>query len=124
MHTSAPCRLNINPTGQSGTDVQTDCSLTTNYMDGCGVSGPSNSYGDSFNSQGGGVWALSLDHDTLMIWMFPRNAVPADIAKGTNLTPKSWGIPLLNFTSHIGCRVGEQWKNQTIVSIHSSLSIL
>ncbi|OKL60793.1 hypothetical protein UA08_03175 [Talaromyces atroroseus] len=116
LHTSAQCQLTDDSTSQSGTDVRTDCSLKTNYVDGCGVSGPSNSYGDPFNGQGGGVWALFLRQDELAIWMFPRNGIPDEISSGGQLTLDKWGVPLLHFASSSGCRVSEQWKNQTIVS--------
>ncbi|EED22418.1 conserved hypothetical protein [Talaromyces stipitatus ATCC 10500] len=115
LHTSARCNLTADPQSETGTNVRTDCSLATNYIDGCGVSGPSNTYGDPFNAQGGGVWALWLDKDDLAVWMFPRTAIPDDIIKGQELTPKNWGKPLLHFKSHLGCRVSEQWKNQTII---------
>ncbi|KAF5016056.1 hypothetical protein F66182_12390, partial [Fusarium sp. NRRL 66182] len=114
LHTSAACTLNVDPQSQTGTDVRTDCSLATNYVDGCGVSGQSNSYGDPFNAQGGGVWALWLDNDDLAVWMFPRLSIPDDIAHGKELTLKTWGKPLLHFKSQTGCRVMDQWKNQTI----------
>jgi hypothetical protein len=116
LHTSAQCQLTGDSASQSGTDVRTDCSLKTNYVDGCGVSGPSNSYGDLFNAQGGGVWVLLLGQDALTIWMFPRNGIPNEILHGGLLTLDKWGTPLLNFASNTGCRVSEQWKNQTIVS--------
>jgi hypothetical protein len=124
LHTSASCRLKADPQIQTGTDVRTDCSLSTNYVDGCGVSGPSNSYGDSFNLQGGGVWALWLDKDDLAVWMFPRMGIPDDIVKGKELTLNDWGKPLLHFKSHIECRVMDQWRNQTIVSPPFSLNPL
>lgn len=115
MHTSAQCRLVDDPKSQSGTEVRTDCSLKTNYVDGCGVSGPPNSYGDAFNAQDGGLWALRLDADDLVVWLFPRHSIPQDIANGAELTLKDWGTPLLHFKSYTGCRVSEQWKNQTVV---------
>ena len=121
LHTGATCRLKDDPQSQSGTDIRNDCSLTTNYLDGCGVSGPSNSYGDLFNAQGGGVWAMWLDKDDLAIWMFPRMLVPDDIVRGKQLTQSHWGKPLLHLKSHPGCRVMDQWKNQTIVSDVSPL---
>ncbi|KAL3707176.1 hypothetical protein TMatcc_005153 [Talaromyces marneffei ATCC 18224] len=115
MHTGARCRLDDDPQNQTGTDVRTDCSLSTNYVDGCGVSGPLNSYGDLFNAQGGGVWVLWLDKDDLAVWMFPRMEVPDDIVKGTELTLNNWGKSLLHFKSHTGCRAMDQWRNQTII---------
>lgn len=124
LHTSAACSLNVDPQSQTGTDVRTDCSLAMNYVDGCGVSGPTNSYGEFFNAQGGGVWALWLDKDDLAVWMFPRMGIPYDIVQGQRLNPSNWSKPLLHFKSQTGCRVMKQWKNQTIVSLSSMLNSL
>lgn len=124
LHTSARCRLEPDPRYQTGSDVRSDCSLATNYIDGCGVSGPPESYGDPFNALGGGVWALVIDNNDLAVWMFARAGIPDDILSGKQPTPSNWGKPLLHFKSHPGCRVFEQWKNQTIVShsmLHSTL---
>ncbi|KAK8079984.1 hypothetical protein PG997_007802 [Apiospora hydei] len=53
------------------------------------------SYGDSFNAQGGGIYALEWDSDGLKVWHFPRSAVPSDIAYAplTSPEPASWGPP-------------------------------
>jgi hypothetical protein len=63
---------------------------------GCGVGATTpHSYGSSFNSIGGGVYATSWTSEYIKIWFFPRNAIPADITSG-NPNPSGWGLPQAN----------------------------
>ena len=52
------------------------------------------SYGDAFNAEGGGVYAMEWDEDALRIWHFPRSGIPDDIVlPGGGPDPESWGPP-------------------------------
>ena len=61
------------------------------------------SYGDAFNAEGGGVYAMEWDEEALRIWHFPRSAIPIDITlagavPGSSTMspgpdPESWGPP-------------------------------
>ncbi|KAK7956755.1 uncharacterized protein PG986_005977 [Apiospora aurea] len=74
------------------------------------------SYGDSFNAQGGGVYALEWDSDGLKVWHFPRSAIPSDIAFAplTSPEPASWGPPQALFGGS-GCNADSFFFNMSLV---------
>jgi hypothetical protein len=83
--------------------------------DGCGNTGPSGSFGDAFNSIGGGVYATEIKSSSLKIWFFPRSSIPADITSGKP-NPSGWSAPFADFeTSKGGCNIGNYFKKQTLV---------
>ncbi|KAK7744833.1 hypothetical protein SLS62_009995 [Diatrype stigma] len=54
------------------------------------------SYGNTFNAEGGGVYALEWDNEELKIWHFPRSAIPDDIVyagSSASPEPETWGPP-------------------------------
>ncbi|KAK0629508.1 glycoside hydrolase family 16 protein [Bombardia bombarda] len=123
LHTCGACSFNFS--GQRGTDPRSNCNLggesggcsddvATNY-DGCGNTAPSGSYGNGFNTNGGGVYATQVLASSLKIWFFPRNSIPADITSG-NPNPAGWPAPFLDAEkSSKNCNVGNFFKKQTII---------
>ncbi|KAJ3791139.1 concanavalin A-like lectin/glucanase domain-containing protein [Lentinula aff. detonsa] len=51
----------------------------------------SNSFGSSFSSQGGGVYAMLWDTDGIAMWYFARGSVPSDIGTSNSPDPTTWG---------------------------------
>ena len=69
----------------TGSVTGTDCDVNTDGNSGCGVQAPTtNSYGPSFNSNGGGWYAMERTEDFIRVFFFPRNAgnVPSDLSTG------------------------------------------
>lgn len=65
---------------------------------GCNYAAPASdttSYGNAFNAEGGGVYALEWDDEELKIWHFPRSAIPDDIVYAgiVSPNPETWGPP-------------------------------
>ncbi|OKL55318.1 hypothetical protein UA08_09393 [Talaromyces atroroseus] len=110
LHTSSNCT--VSDTDFTGTDVRTDCTLSTSAS-GCGVESTASQFGAGFNSAGGGVWVLSLS-DSLQIWVFTRDNIPADITDGSP-NPSGWGTPLFEFDSTSDCGVSSNFLNQTVI---------
>lgn len=54
LHTSSGCNMNVKRK-ESGTVHYTECLNTANDNAGCGVAGKSDTYGEEFNNNGGGV---------------------------------------------------------------------
>ncbi|KAI0593865.1 glycoside hydrolase family 16 protein [Biscogniauxia sp. FL1348] len=84
-----------------GVQGETDCSPDLNNF-GCNYLSPTSdatSYGDAFNAEGGGVYALEWTSDDLKIWHFPRSAIPDDIAFApvSSPDPSTWGAPQARF---------------------------
>lgn len=90
LHTEEGCTHDTSQP-ETGTAGQTDCYYETNGNTGCGVTDNSGvSYGDSFNNNGGGVWATLWDSDGISIWFFPRGSIPSDITDNAP-DPTGWG---------------------------------
>ena len=88
---------------QTGQLVTTDCNWQTNGNAGCGVAtNKANNYGPSFNSNGGGWYAMERTSSAINIWFWPRNdgSVPSDVKNGSgSVNPANWGTPFANFVN-------------------------
>ena len=72
--------------------------LRQDHGDGCSYASPAEdltSFGNTFNAEGGGVYALEWDGDEIKMWHFARRQVPGDIVDRNHVTPnpKAWGPP-------------------------------
>jgi hypothetical protein len=116
LHTSADCNMGNGKMKrkQTGKTLSYDCYNGTNSNSGCGVQGAPSSYGAAFNAMGGGVYAVELRNEGIRVWMFARDAIPADISGG-NPDPSSWGTALADFPS-LECDVGTHFRNQSIIA--------
>ena len=66
LHTSAGCTQAASVT-QLGKTQNTNCSLGVDSADGCTVvETQQDSFGDGFNSAGGGVWATQFDESGIL----------------------------------------------------------
>lgn len=99
FHTKAGCYLDpsVNITGSitqtSNGSYNLVCDGTVNGNSGCAVIEWSRaSYGEYFESQGGGVFATKWDENEIATWSFYRAAIPQDILAGTP-NPSGWGTP-------------------------------
>ncbi|THU98358.1 hypothetical protein K435DRAFT_661045 [Dendrothele bispora CBS 962.96] len=118
-HTGPDCFLTpeSNFTGavvQSNGQNNTNCDGTIPPNAGCGVQEWSRaSYGEDFNLQGGGVFAMKWDENGIAVWSFFRAAVPADIVRGTP-NPSQWGSPVAALEPG-GCDPIKNFVNHSIV---------
>ncbi|RAH50767.1 glycoside hydrolase family 16 protein [Aspergillus brunneoviolaceus CBS 621.78] len=114
LHTSDGC--SIDNSGFTGTLTTSNC-----YVDaagqssnaGCSITSPSSqSYGTSFNSLGGGVYATEWTSSAINIWFFPRGSIPADVTAGVP-TPATWGTPAASFAG--SCDIDSHFDAMQIV---------
>ncbi|KAL2002626.1 hypothetical protein VTN02DRAFT_6388 [Thermoascus thermophilus] len=114
LHTSDGCT--VNNSGFTGTLSTSNC-----YVDapgqsnnaGCGIqSTSSQSYGNGFNSIGGGVYATEWTSEAISIWFFPRGSIPGDISAG-NPDPAGWGTPTAKFQGN--CDIDSHFGPQQII---------
>ncbi|KAL1306214.1 hypothetical protein AAFC00_004310 [Neodothiora populina] len=111
-HTGDNCSMAF--TGQSGWTYTTDCALSTGGATGCGVgASQSNTYGDGFNSIGGGVYAMQWTSAFIKVWFFPRGSIPASITAGTP-DYTTFGTPTANFDG-AGCDIDGHFANHRII---------
>jgi hypothetical protein len=90
-----------------------DCYNNTNYNEGCGVRGPASSYGEAFNFNGGGVYALEIRLEGIRVWLFDRNNIPYDIwSKSPD--PSQWGTALADFPN-LECDIESHFQHMRII---------
>ncbi|KAF9051531.1 family 16 glycosyl hydrolase [Panaeolus papilionaceus] len=119
-HTKAGCSIDTKTqftgnvsTGPSG-EPHTDCESNGSTKGGCGIADWSKaSYGEFFESQGGGVLAMKWDENDISVWSFFRAAIPDDIKQGIP-TPASWGPPSARLDSS-KCDIPNYFSNHTVI---------
>ncbi|KAF7920702.1 hypothetical protein BELL_0273g00040 [Botrytis elliptica] len=78
-----------------------------------GTNSDPNSYGTTFNNNGGGVYAMQWTSDVIRMWNFGPDAIPADITAGTP-DPSTWDLPA--FTTEGGvCNIDGLFANHKII---------
>ncbi|KAL1611432.1 hypothetical protein SLS59_000151 [Nothophoma quercina] len=81
---------------------------------GCGVYAPYGTFGDSFNKNGGGVWATQVEAEGIKIWYFAKSAIPTDI-NSESPDPSKWGTPVMSFVPQ-NCDIRNTWKKMKIIN--------
>jgi hypothetical protein len=115
LHTSPGCSPGVGPGGESGRRVgHSDCGAGGGF-EGCGVADNRPSFGSSFNSNGGGVYASLWTSSGIKVWYFPSRDVPENI-RGGNPNPDTWGTPVANFGG--GCDYDARFRDMNIVSVY------
>ncbi|KAB8225549.1 concanavalin A-like lectin/glucanase domain-containing protein [Aspergillus novoparasiticus] len=115
LHTTRGCNMNVRRK-QTGDTVYTTCDNSTNGNAGCGVQGSPDSYGEPFNNNGGGVYALELRDAGIRAWMFPRDSIPDDITNSSSSPdPSTWGTALADFPN-TDCHIPSHFRNQSIIA--------
>ncbi|KAI0447807.1 glycoside hydrolase family 16 protein [Xylaria telfairii] len=115
-HTTPGCQAPR--AGFTGVQGATDCSPGPDNI-GCNYAATvsdSTTYGDAFNAEGGGVYALEWDSYNIKIWHFPRTAIPNDISRAPMIKPDPtrWGPPQALFGG-TGCEADSHFFNMSLV---------
>ncbi|THG93564.1 hypothetical protein EW026_g7702 [Hermanssonia centrifuga] len=111
LHTLTGCSA-ATGTDETGTSGGNDCSVAA----GCTViENTPNSYGQSFASNGGGVWATQFDVTGIFIWFWGRANVPASVTSATDsLDISTWGPPSAAYPAS-SCNIPQFFGAQQIV---------
>ncbi|EJD43362.1 hypothetical protein AURDEDRAFT_114715 [Auricularia subglabra TFB-10046 SS5] len=113
VHTVPGCTHDSNA-WQSGESGTADCSAPA----GCTVkqTDPSQpSFGDTFATAGGGIWAVQFDIQGVFIWFWTRAQVPPQLYNvKAPIDMSSWGQPVAAFPSTT-CSMTEFFAPQKIV---------
>jgi hypothetical protein len=113
LHTTKGCTMSVKRK-ETGNSLTTDCFNGTDSNAGCGVKASQATFGESFNSNGGGVYATELRSAGIRTWFFPRSDIPTDVTSGSP-DPSTWGEALADFPS-TDCDIGAHFKNQSIIA--------
>ncbi|PLW58836.1 hypothetical protein PCANC_00258 [Puccinia coronata f. sp. avenae] len=118
VHSGPGCAI-TNPMSQSavGNVLNTDCDVNASSNLGCGVHDRSNaSYGQPFNQQGGGVFAMEWSSSGISIWRFARGEVPKDLQSGTTPQPSTWTIrPSAHWSSNVCSNMNDKFSEHNII---------
>ncbi|KAJ6543759.1 glycoside hydrolase family 16 protein [Mycena vulgaris] len=85
------------------TSLQLNCDTNVNSNAGCGIIlGQSQSYGPSFNANGGGWYTIERTNAFISVWFWPRNApnLPAGVKAGGRSLVGLAAIQALNVSGH------------------------
>ena len=111
LHTADGCSMN-NAASPGTVMASENCNEQSGYT-GCGQKTQNaQNYGNSFNSNNGGVYALDWTVEHINVYFFPRSAIPADITAGLP-DPSTWGTPTASFTG--SCDIDNHFKNHKII---------
>ncbi|KAF5389511.1 hypothetical protein D9757_004195 [Collybiopsis confluens] len=115
LHTSPGCTM-PSSRSQTGTAFQNDCNTAVNGNAGCGVGFGSNSFGPSFNANGGGWYAMEMTADFVKIWFWARgSSVPSDVSGGSSsVNTSNWGTPVA-FFPNTSCSLSSHFGPQNII---------
>ncbi|KAF2472579.1 family 16 glycoside hydrolase [Lindgomyces ingoldianus] len=115
LHTRNGCSIGKHrKRKQTGKALSYNCYNGTNSNEGCGVQGPTSSFGAAFNALGGGIYAMELRSAGIRVWMFARNAIPTDITNKSP-DPSTWGTAMADFPN-LECDISSHFKNQSIIA--------
>ncbi|KAF8803217.1 endo-1,3(4)-beta-glucanase [Phlegmacium glaucopus] len=117
LHTTDGCTMPDDRT-QTGTSALLDCNTEINDNRGCSVSfAAANSYGPSFNANGGGWYAMERSDAGISMWFWPRSGswVPDDVKGNSNsVNPQNWKTPSASFPNTY-CDFGSHFDEQNII---------
>ena len=113
LHTSTGCSMGVKRK-ETGKVLATSCVNSTNDNAGCGVHAGTDTFGTSYNQNGGGVMAMELRSAGIRVWQFARNAIPSDVTNGSP-DPSTWGEATADFPA-TDCDIGTHFRNQSIIA--------
>ncbi|KAF8480835.1 concanavalin A-like lectin/glucanase domain-containing protein [Russula ochroleuca] len=118
IHANTGCQLptsNVTALGISGSVVGgTNCAALQTNNEGCGVrASQTNSFGEPFNNNGGGVFAMLWDNTGVSVYFFDRQNIPSDITAQAPV-PEGWGTPSA-FWPASGCNPFQFFQNHAAV---------
>ncbi|KAF6231736.1 hypothetical protein HO173_010038 [Letharia columbiana] len=114
LHTSDGC--SITDGTFTGTLTTSNCYVYAPDQSnnaGCDIQNQNTqSYGNNFNSNGGGVIAMEWTSSDINIWFFPRGTTPSDLEAGTP-DPASWKEPVAQYQGD--CDIPNHFADMQIV---------
>lgn len=123
LHTGSGCSVTDSTATSSlyaGYFVSAACSTGQNSENGCQIAtSDTTTYGDGFNSNGGGIYAMEWNSDSISIWHFSHDDAPSDIS-GSAPDPTSWSTPLAVW-GNSDCDLDQHFYDHQIVSqVHAA----
>ncbi|KAJ7209245.1 glycoside hydrolase family 16 protein [Mycena pura] len=119
LHTGPNCTMPA-VRCETGTALQSDCDANVNFNEGCGVSfNETTSYGPTFNTNGGGWYAMERTKRFIAVWFWARNdyRVPREVVEGEFIISTSrWGTPAAYFPN-TSCDLADWAPHNIIINL-------
>ncbi|THU77007.1 endo-beta-glucanase, partial [Dendrothele bispora CBS 962.96] len=117
LHTSAGCTMPASRS-ETGATAGNNCDTAATNNAGCGVKvSGSQSYGPTFNNDGGGWYAMERTNSGIKVWFWSRNGgnVPSQVSSGAgSIDTSTWGTPAAYFPS-TSCDIASKFGPHNIV---------
>ncbi|KAI9433326.1 endo-beta-glucanase [Lactarius indigo] len=117
LHTTPGCTMPASR-AMTGSHTGLDCNTAANGNAGCGAHvTDGNSYGPSFNANGGGWYALERTNSFIKVWFWGRGSgsTPAEVANGAgSINTDNWGTPDAYFPN-AQCDIGAHFGPASII---------
>ncbi|KAF9567184.1 2 beta-glucanase [Agrocybe pediades] len=117
LHTSSGCTM-PSSRSETGTAVGNNCDSAATNNAGCGVKvDDSRSYGPTFNSNGGGWYAMERTSSFIKVWFWSRSAsgIPSDVTSGaSSVNTDNWGTPRAYFPNN-SCSISSKFGPHNII---------
>lgn len=119
LHTNAGPRITKSTPQEpfTGEVLTEDCDVNAADQSrnaGCAIADNTGlTFGNDFNTNGGGVYATEWTSTSISIWFFPRGRFPSDIASASPSPSKNWGPANSVFTGDFN--MDDHFKNLKII---------
>ncbi|KAH7023411.1 concanavalin A-like lectin/glucanase domain-containing protein [Ilyonectria destructans] len=114
LHTGPGCSITNEGTCDSTTLKESNCNAG-DAGTGCGQNTADNqNYGDGFNDNGGGVYAMEWTSDHISVWFFARGQIPNNVKSDTP-DPSTWGLPAARFAGGSGCDIDTHFMDNNLI---------
>ncbi len=118
LHTYAGCAMGgQSSTLYSGYTTSTDCNAAVNNNAGCGIAGATGSYGSTFNTNKGGVYAMEWTDTFIRMFFLPRGSTLITNALSAAPAPSTWGKPVAYFTIGTNCPKTHFYSHKLVFNI-------
>ncbi|VDC05540.1 unnamed protein product [Peniophora sp. CBMAI 1063] len=118
LHTGPNCSVPSVRTAMTGNPLNNDCNSSGTSNAGCNVElTPADNYGPTFNSNGGGFYAMERTDTMISVWFWSRDSdeIPNDVFNGLDtVDPTTWGTPAALFPNN-QCNIEESFGAHNIV---------
>nr|POE49415.1 endo-1,3(4)-beta-glucanase [Quercus suber] len=115
LHTNPGCTI-TNNNAFTGSISTSNCDVNAagqGTNQGCSITTTNtNTYGNGFNTNGGGIYATEITSSAISIYFFEHGSAPSDISS-SNPNPSNWGKPIAQYQG--GCDIAEHFKGMQIV---------
>ncbi|KAF2270639.1 tat pathway signal sequence, partial [Lojkania enalia] len=118
LHATGECLVSSDVV-QKSTWRSTNCNINHDGNLGCGVKfTEAGTYGNKFNLNGGGIYAMEWTNSAIKIWFFPPTLAPESLTSmslDSSPDPSTYGIPSAEFSGPCSNSFPEKFFNHTIV---------